>query len=126
MGNSPDGYLYYGYVLGTEDKGGFAEYDKGPQGFITKAEERLERQWPDGPVEIARVGHREYGTGYILAVEASRLRVSWSQTELLDLGEMSWRPAWEDWDAELKRALEILQITPAQERPGWLLACGYG
>lgn len=77
-------------------------------------------------MEIARVGHREYGTGYILAVKASRLRVSWSQTELLDLGEMSWRPAWEGWDAELKRALEIIQITPAQDRPGWLLACGYG
>lgn len=94
--------------------------------FRTKAEERLEQQWPDAPVEFAWIGHLEYGAGHILAIKDSRVWVSWSETELLDLVKMTWRPAQEGWNDHLKRALEILEITPVQERAGWLLACGYG
>lgn len=30
------------------------------------------------------------------------------------------------WDAKLARALEVLGITPKQEKPGWLLCAFYG
>lgn len=96
------------------------------EGFRTMAERRLEQQWPDAPVEFAWIGHLEYGTGYILAVKESRIWVEWSETKLLDPVQMTWRPAQEGWNDHLRRALGILEVHPTQERPGWLLACGYG
>lgn len=42
--------------------------------------------------------------------------------ELIDWRELDEQRNREDWDAKLARALEVLGITPKQERPAWLLA----
>lgn len=45
---------------------------------------------------------------------------------LLDLTELAATAQREDWDGKLAQALEVLQVTPIQEEPGWLLATDWG
>lgn len=76
-------------------------------------------------VSLVSYGHHEFPY-YLLAIEASEIQASWGEAEELDVLAMAAVPEDEGWRYDLAKALEILQITPLQAEPRWLLVSDYG
>lgn len=149
MGQSTDGKLFYGYDLGgdgadatdfTDEEDAPSWYTNGDTELIVQMKLALYNAIPDAaPVEYEWRADAPvldyYGVWFehhcsdsyamwaLVTYEASAAR---GCPEKLDLAELAARPQREDWDGKLARALEVLGITPKQERPAWLLASYWG
>lgn len=76
-------------------------------------------------VEFTFSGHHEYA-GVLLVASGSRRSVEWSEVMILDLDAMTARPGEERWDDKLRSALRVLDLSPVQEGPRWLVFPTYG
>lgn len=74
-------------------------------------------------VRIIRCGSPDF-PAYVLCTKV--YSVEWGDTKLLDLDALAREAAEGGWDEKLRRALEVLGITPKQTAPGWLLCAFYG
>lgn len=63
--------------------------------------------------------------GFVLAIYEPEHEfgnsVDWAEVMPLDLKQLAALPAAGGWDAKLARVVEILGITPTQDRPRWLV-----
>ncbi|WP_125789773.1 hypothetical protein [Amycolatopsis sp. WAC 01375] len=151
MGNSPHGMLAYGYDLGGGDAGWyisnltesgqldlswhFDEYDD----FVEHAEKRLreriagfaETDWTvEGYRERRDAAHDTVGVTFTAhgdiqqpsyALAAHVIDVSWESPAQVRFADLERRRLSRNWDGRLARALRVLEITPRQQRPAWLL-----
>jgi hypothetical protein len=154
MGQSTNGILAYGYNIGSDEGGwkleGAGEYGEMPtvewfdpeaedgDGFEESAERHMladigfTERWTRGndgyfdreKAAKARLGveFESYCSGeypmYLLAAKGSVTTARRGDCEPVDF---TVNP---DWDAKLRAALQVLGITPTQERAQWLL-CSY-
>ncbi|OXM57044.1 hypothetical protein CFP71_09925 [Amycolatopsis thailandensis] len=151
MGHSPHGMLAYGYDLGggeagwnignTQESGRldlswhFDEYDD----FVEHAEKRLleriagfaETDWTaagyrqrrDAAQDLVGVEFTAHGDiqepSYALTAHVTI--ASWEHPEHLRPADLEQRRCTENWDERLATALNILELTPTQQHPAWLL-----
>jgi len=148
MGQSTNAMLMYGYDLDTTDAWKIVEagewgelsapwYDedsdlesveqatKALYDAIPGAPE-VEDDWQrDEPVKehygVWFEGHCS-GSYTMYALVAFENTAARGYPELIDWRGLDEQRGREDWDGKLARALEVLGITPKQERPSWLLA----
>lgn len=74
---------------------------------------------PGTKIEIHSSGYSTYAVGICIA------RVSQGEVETIDFAEAEKMREDQDWDGLLAKALKVLNITPHQEKPGWLLMTTY-
>jgi hypothetical protein len=74
-------------------------------------------------VDLGWHGHLEY-SGYVIYTK--RIEIHQSQTEVLDLLDLTAQVQAQNWDLKLSRALRILDIEPMRDRPHWLLTATTG
>lgn len=151
MGNSPHGMLAYGYDLGGGGEGWyisnftesgqldlswhFDEYDD----FVEHAEKRLleriagftETDWTvEGYHQRRDAAHDSVGATFTAhgdiqqpsyALTAHVIDVSWENPAQVRFADLERRRLSANWDGRLARALSILEITPRQQHPAWLL-----
>jgi hypothetical protein len=130
MGQSTDGILAYGYNLGGDDDGwAFQQTDKygGIQldwfhpgyDFIEEAQHRLEHAGQaDLGVEFESYCSFDH-TMWILA--AKIITANRGVVKDVDMVELVEAPHVNGWDAKLAAPLNILGLTPTQDKPRWLL-----
>lgn len=100
---------------------GFTEADWQADGYYERkraAEARI-------GVEFSFSGHSDYAGTLLIAI-GSRRSVEWSEAMTLDPNELLTRPGAEQWDAKLAAALRVLDFTPTQDGPKWLVYPTYG
>lgn len=153
MGNSPDAYLLYGYKLGdengwqiqetmgygsldpsrlswvpkaepsTDDEGDTDDYgDESPdnEDVIEAANELLKTCLGDS-VKIAIISGSDDGGGYYLITQ--RFHADWDADLSIDLvAPVKQEPR---MNTALEAALRVLEITPKQSAPTWLLVATY-
>lgn len=110
-----------------------------PRDFLDEADQRLlasvgftETEWSEGyndrkKAAEARLGVRfeRYGGDPSSVVLAAKVvEVDWGSIPV-DLGALVAEAAASDWDEKLLAALRVLDMTPTQEFPGWLLCAQY-
>lgn len=61
---------------------------------------------------------------YLLAAHVTTAARGYPET--LDLAELQAQAVTDGWDDKLRAALEVLGLTPTQEKPGWILASYWG
>lgn len=154
MGMSADADLAYGYDLGgpesgwsVEEAGEYGDWEPpwaDGEDIVTAAEKRLlqivgeftETDWrAEGyydrkraaearvGVKFVSVGHCNYG-GWILA---ARHVSAWGYSvKTVDLAALEAERVSSNWDDLLAQALRVLEFTPKQTKPAWLLAPSYG
>lgn len=129
MSISSDGQLSYGYDLGGPESGwqlaGAGEYGEAPHSWMTDENN-------DGLEEVVAEKLKEAGltgvtmTGYcsydypLFTLVTKEFTCSRGECVTVDF---TIDP---EWDAQLARALEVLDLKPLQERPAWLLTSMYG
>jgi hypothetical protein len=142
MGVSSDGLLVYGYDLGELDDwepawqdededfaesvmtrllvaSGFTETDWQVDGYFARKSEAEER------LGVELVTHCSYDYPmYVLG--AAEFRAYRGYPKALDLAELSNPEVLSGWNAKLASALEVLEITPEQGHPQWILCSIYG
>ncbi|MEO3856126.1 hypothetical protein [Acrocarpospora sp. B8E8] len=109
--------------------------------FITEAEKRLlasvgftETDWrADGYFAREKEAAARLGVDFewyayepgAVVLAAKVVEVDWGSIPV-DLAALTAEAAASDWDAKLDAACRALDMTPTQERPGWLLCAQYG
>src|SRR5688572_25257756 len=136
----PDGYLrtsWYDYATTMNDDFEKIEGTLDPLEAITK---RLFDSIPDGPIcewdwQRADAVKEHLGVWlephcnvdypmWILATAAPT--VSYGDVEAIDPAAFAEAPAAGGWDAKLAHALAVLELTPVQKAPAWLLCADRG
>lgn len=96
---------------------GFTETDWQADGFFAREREAKARLG----VEFETYCSGDYP---MLLLVAHVTTVRRGDCERIDLVDLQQRPEQKDWDAKLTAALNVLGLTPTQERACWLL-CSY-
>jgi hypothetical protein len=98
---------------------GFTETDWRADGYYDRKREAEARLG----VEIDTHCSADYPR-YVLAAHV--ITVYRGSSEAIDFGALTAQAAADDWDGKLAAALALLGLTPAQDRPQWLLASYWG
>lgn len=149
MGTSTNGILVYGFNLGGGDSeweiaeaGEYGswepEWHTGDDDVITAAETKLkesvgftETDWRvDGYFEREREAEKRVGVEFksycsgeyaMWTLAATSITAYRGDAIEVDFAALEQQRIDEDWDAKLKRACEVLGVTPKQGQPKWLL-----
>ena len=153
MGQSTNGMLVYGYDLGGDEDGwqiaeeniaAFLEWGSGEDGdLVEKGKVRLlasvgftETDWrADGYHERKKAAEERLGVEFesycsgdypMWLLAAHTVTVYRGDCKEIDFAALEKARTEGDWDAKLAHAIQVLGITPTQEKPGWLLVSYWG
>lgn len=139
MGSSPSADLYYGYDLGEM-------YDSDYESTAPQWWQDAEEDWDEVEAEMARRLGFEGGTwseryaflksypvdldtyGYSEGDQVWALRVKASVQTADDWGSIKLKPlvVAPEWDAQIARFIELLELNVPAGSPAWHLNCSYG
>lgn len=154
MGNSADAYLTYGFDLGGGDNdwlieeadedgewrptwlGDDGDYRESVEVALLAAEGFTETDWrADGYFDRKRVALAKVGVELeshcsgdypVWMLVAHQVTAHWGDAKGIDFADLERQRAEGEWDAKLRRACDVLGITPKQSEPGWMLASYWG
>lgn len=98
---------------------GFTESDWSVDGFFTRKREAEARLG----LEVITHCSGDYPN---YALVAHKIEAEWGDAKPIPIAELEDQRVRSDWDEKLRAALELLGITPKQERPEWLLLAYWG